>query len=85
MEIFREGPTISVVSTIEEIQNAIASLPEEQRLRLLEWVHRHEEADYLSDDPKLLKLAEDGARQLDAGQGIPLEEARRLTPKWTTM
>jgi hypothetical protein len=74
---------MSVVSTVQEIQNAIANLPEEQRLSLLEWVHRHEESDYLADDPKLLRLAEEGARQLDAGQGISLEEARKLTSKLT--
>ena len=72
------------MSTVQEIQNAIVSLPEEQRLSLLEWVHRQEEADYLADDPKLLGLAEEGARQLDAGQGVSLEEARKLTPKLTT-
>lgn len=84
MENFQELAYNSSVSTVQEIQNAIASLPEEQRLSLLEWVHRHEEADYLAADPKLLRLAEEGARQLDAGQGISLEEARKLTSKWTT-
>ena len=72
------------MSTVQEIQNAIAQLPEEQRMSLLEWVHRHEEADYMADDPKLLHLAEEGARQLDSGQGVSLEDARKLTSKWTT-
>jgi hypothetical protein len=72
------------VSTVQEIQNAIASLPQDERLSLFDWMHGQEERDYLANDPALLRLAEAGARQLDAGQGISLEDARKLASKWTT-
>ena len=71
------------MSTVQEIQNAISGLPEMERLNLLNWIHSREEDD-LANDPDLLKEAEEGARQLDAGHGISLDEARKLTSKWTT-
>jgi hypothetical protein len=72
-----------VVSTVQEIQNAIAGLPEPDRLRLFSWIHTQEEDD-LGNDPETLSEAEEGARQLDAGQGVTLEAARKLTSRWTT-
>ena len=71
------------MSTVQEIQEAIAQLPEEARLTLLEWIHTQEEADLHDDDPELLRQAEEGARQLDAGEGITLEDARRRASQWT--
>jgi hypothetical protein len=72
------------MSTVQEIKEAIAQLPEEARVHLLEWIHLQEEGDQQADEPELLRQAEEGARQLDAGQGVPLEEARRRTSQWTT-
>ena len=72
------------VSTIQEIQEAITQLPEEARMTLLQWIHSQEETDPSADDPELFQQAEEGARQLDAGQGITLNQARRLTSQWTT-
>jgi hypothetical protein len=72
------------VSTVQEIQDAIAQLPEQERMTLLQWIHLQEESDQAADDPDLLRQAEEGARQLDSGQGVTLEAARRLTSQWTT-
>jgi hypothetical protein len=72
------------MSTVQEIQNAIARLPADERLNLFDWIHSQEEADPAAEDTKLLKMAEEGARQLDEGRGISLEEARKLTSRWTT-
>ncbi len=68
---------------MQEIQQAIAGLPEPERLRPFNWIHAQEEEE-LGTDPETLREAEQGARQLDAGQGVSLEEARKLTSKWTT-
>jgi len=72
------------VSTVQEIQEAISLLPEQERMTLLHWIHSREDAGQDVNDPELLKQAEEGARQLDAGQGITLEQARRLTSQWTS-
>ncbi len=71
------------MSTVQEIQNAITGLPEQERLRLYSWIHSQEE-EALGDDPETQREAEEGARQLDAGQGVSLDEARKLASKWTT-
>ncbi len=65
------------MSTLQEIQDAIAGLTEPERLRLFKWIHAQEEDD-LGNDPETLSEAEEGARQLDAGQGVTLEAARKL-------
>ena len=72
------------MSTVKEIQEAIAQLPEEARMTLLEWIHIQEEVDQGSDEPELLRQTEEGARQLDAGQGITLAQARQRTSQWTS-
>ena len=61
--------------TVREIQDAIVGLPEPERLRLFNWIHSQEEA--LGNDPETLQEAQEGARQLDAGRGTSLEDARR--------
>ena len=71
------------MSTLQEIKAAILKLNASDRLCLLDWIHLQEEADDLREDPALLAGAKEGARQLDAGQGIPLDEARKLASGWT--
>ena len=72
------------MSTVQEIKEAIAQLPEEERMTLLQWIHAQEEATAPDSEAELLREAEEGARQLEAGQGISLEEARKLSSKWIT-
>ncbi len=83
LEIWVANRYSHVVSTVQEIQAAIAGLPDQERLRLFNWVHTQEESDP-GNDPDTLAEAEKGARQLDAGLGVSLEDARKLTSKWTT-
>ena len=63
------------MNTVQEIQNAIVRLSERERLRLLNWIHSEEE-DEPGNDSETLREAEKGARQLDAGLGVVLEDAR---------
>jgi hypothetical protein len=70
---------LPAVSTVQEIKEAIAQLPEEVRMTLLQWIHTKEEADTPEGDAELLRQAEEGARQLEAGRGVTLERARKLT------
>ena len=72
------------MSTVQEIQLAISRLQAEDRMSLLDWIHSREEADFAADDPELFRLAKEGADQLDKGSGVFLEEARKLTSRWTT-
>ena len=74
--------SVGSVSTVQEIQEAITQLPEEARMTLLQWIHSQEEAEQFPEDPELLQQAEKGAHQLDAGLGITLGQARRMTSQW---
>jgi hypothetical protein len=71
------------VSTVQEIQEAIAKLPEAQRFELIQWLHTQHDWD-ASSDPEVRASVERGTRQLDNGEGMFLEEVRKLTPTWTT-
>ena len=71
------------MSTVQEIQKAITQLPELQRFELINWLHSQEEGWDVDNDPEVIASAERGERQLDAGEGVPLEEVRKLTRTWT--
>jgi len=72
------------MSSVQEIQEAIARLPESQRLVLIDWIHTRENDGVMENDPRLLADAAEGERQLDAGSGSSLDDVRRLTSQWTT-
>jgi hypothetical protein len=46
-------------------------------------LHLQYEGDDLETD-EMIAEAEDGARQIESGKGISLEEARKLTRTWIT-
>lgn len=71
------------MSTVQEIQEAIAKLPEMQRFELMHLLPSQYEGDDLETD-EMLAEATEGERQVDAGQGVPLAEARKLTRTWIT-
>jgi hypothetical protein len=74
---------MSAMSTVQEIRDAIAKLPELQRFELMHLLHSQYEGDDLETDEMLAEAAE-GERQIDAGEGIPLQKARKLTRTWIT-
>jgi hypothetical protein len=72
---------MSGMSTVQEIRDAIAKLPEMQRFELMHLLHSQYEGDDVETDEMMAEAAE-GERQVDAGQGVPLQEARKLTRTW---
>ncbi len=71
------------MSTVQEIREAIEKLPELQRSELMHFLHSQYESDEVETDEMMADAAE-GEKQIDAGQGVPLREARKLTRTWTT-
>jgi hypothetical protein len=71
------------VSTLQEIQAAVTSLSKPEELKLIAWIHSRHAHDG-DDDPELAASIERGTRQLDAGEGIPLQEVRKLARTWTS-
>jgi hypothetical protein len=72
------------VTTVREIQEAIQSLPEMQRFELIHWLHSTYDGLSATEEAEILAEAEEGARQVKEGKGIPLEELRKQTRKWIT-
>jgi hypothetical protein len=70
------------VSTIREIQEAIQTLPEIQRLELINWLHSEYDELSIEEEAELLAEAEVGEKQIKEGRGIPLEELRKQTRTW---
>jgi predicted transcriptional regulator len=71
------------VSTVQEIQEAIAKLPENELVDLIQWIHAHHDWN-VEEDPEVMASIKEGERQLDAGEGVTLEEARKLARTWIT-
>lgn len=71
------------MSTVKEIQDAIAKLPEMERFELMHLLHlQYEGEDFETDE--MIAEAEEGERQIAEGKFITLDEARKRVGTWTT-
>jgi len=73
------------MSTVAEIQEAIEKLPPKDKAALAAWLEALEEP-YMSEreEAALLASLDKAARELDSGQGVPIEEVRNRAGKWAT-
>lgn len=73
------------MSTVVEIQEAIQRLSPREKSALAVWLES-QEAPGLSENEEAAVLArlDEAARQLDAGQGVPIEKVRGMVGKWAT-
>lgn len=71
------------MSTLAEIQAAITRLGNDERAALSIWLES-QSAPTLSpsDEQRLLRSLDEAIRDVEAGKGVPLEEARRLVASW---
>jgi hypothetical protein len=71
------------MSTLAEIQEAIIELPEQERTALSVWLDS-QTAPQMSDrdEELLLRSLDEAIRDLDAGKGVPIEEARKQVSSW---
>lgn len=73
------------MSTIAEIQEAIEKLPPQEKEALSTWLLSHEETPMSAgEEADLLASLERAERQLDAGQGVPMDKARDMVRKWVS-
>jgi len=73
------------MSKLIEIQQQIERLPAQEKKALSAWLASQEIA-VMSDQEEAALLAnlDEAARQLDAGQGVPIDRVRRMVPLWIT-
>jgi hypothetical protein len=71
------------MSTMAEIQEAISELPAKEKSALAAWLQSQEEP-FLSEkeEAALLARLDEAAAQLNAGQGIPIEQVREMIGRW---
>jgi hypothetical protein len=76
---------ILVMSTMAEIQRAIEGLPASEKKALSAWLSSQQEPEMSpQEEAALLAALDKAARQLDAGLGVPLEQARGMVQRWAS-
>ena len=77
--------TIGRMSSMTEIQEAIQRLPTKEKEALTIWLSTKENRE-MSDNEEAALLAslDQAAQQLDAGQGVPIDQVRHRMLQWAT-
>ena len=71
------------MSTLVEIQDAVARLPNDERKALQLWLDSQSEP-LLSaqEEQRLLRSLDEASRDIDAGKGVALVEVRKRLGTW---
>ena len=71
------------MSTLVEIQNAVARLPSDERNALQFWLNSQAEpALTAKDEERLLASLDEATRDVDAGKGVSIDEVRQRVASW---
>jgi hypothetical protein len=71
------------MSTLMEIQDAVAHLPSNERKALQLWLNSQAEPELTAqEEQRLLCSLDEAASDIDAGKGIPLDEVRKRVSSW---
>lgn len=73
------------MSSVLEIQAAIQKLSPREKSMLTAWLES-QQAPAMSDaeEAKVVARLDEAARQLDCGQGVPLDQVRGMVGKWAS-
>jgi hypothetical protein len=76
---------IPAMGTMTEIQQAIEGLPVTEKKLLSVWLSSQQEPEMpAGEEAALLASLDKAARQLDAGLGVPIEQARGMVRRWAS-
>lgn len=71
------------MSTLAEIQEAVANLPADEKRALSIWLDSQTELEMdEAEEAALLKSLDRAAADLSAGKGVPIEEVRNKVKTW---
>jgi hypothetical protein len=71
------------MSTLVEIQDAVAQLPRNERKALQLWLDSQADPEMTAQEEKqLLRSLDEAVRDIDAGKGVPLDEVRKRIASW---
>jgi hypothetical protein len=73
------------MSTLAEIQDAVAQLPGDEKKALSLWLNSQTEPEMTTqEEQQLLRSLDDAIRDLDSGKGISIDDARKRVGSWAT-
>ena len=71
------------MSTLIEIQEAVAHLPGNERKALQMWLNSQTEPEMTAqEEQRLLRSLDEATRDIDAGKGVSIDEARKRVGSW---
>jgi len=71
------------MSTLSEIQDAVAQLPSNEKKALQLWLNSQAEPEMsIQEEERLLRSLDEAMRDTDAGKGVSLDEARKRVGTW---
>jgi hypothetical protein len=73
------------LSTLTEIQEAIAKLPPQEKLALAAWLRSQDETQMSErEEAALLSALDKAAHELDEDPGVPIARVREMVGQWLT-
>ena len=71
------------MSTLIEIQDAVAQLSSNERKALQLWLNSQTEPEMTAqEEQRLLRSLDEATRDIDAGKGVSIDEARKRVGSW---
>jgi predicted transcriptional regulator len=71
------------MSTLTEIQDAVAQLPSNEKKALQLWLNSQAEPEMTAQEEEhLLRSLDEAMRDIDAGKGVSMDEVRKRVGSW---
>ena len=71
------------MSTLAEIQEAVAQLPSAERKALQVWLNSQADPEMSAEEEAhLLRSLDEAIRDIDAGKGVEIDEVRKQVGSW---
>ncbi len=73
------------MSTLIEIQDAVAQLPSDERKALQMWLNSQTEPELTAqEEQRLLRSLDEAIRDIDAGKGVSIDDVRKRVASWAS-
>jgi len=77
------GLNLPAMSTLAEIQDAVAQLPHAERKALQLWLNSQAEPEMSAEEEvRLLRSLDEATRAIDAGNGLLIDDVRKQVDSW---
>lgn len=71
------------MSTLIEIQDAVAQLPSDEKKALQLWLNSQAEPEMTTEEEqRLLNSLDEAVRDIDAGKGVSMDEVHKRVSSW---